>query len=329
MTDLLTVRELALDYITPRGAVRALDGADLVLGRGTTLGIVGESGSGKTTLGMAVGRLLPTNIRRATGELLFDSRSILDLEDQELRSVRRNDLGFVFQNPMTALDPTMRIGRQVGRAIGKGADEPEVHPLLRKVGLPDAGRVAGSYPHQLSGGMAQRVAIGIAIARDPRLLIADEPTASLDASLRDQILSLLVSLRDLNGASIVLLSHELRVIGRYCDTIAVMYGGRVVEYGKSAAVFGRPAHPYTSALLAAAPGRERPGDVLEPIRGAPPVLTGRSPNCAFSPRCGWAIERCRVERPETRIVDGRSVLCHRSEEVLAAGAPMAELADLS
>ena len=325
MSDLLSVSELALDYVTPRGAVRALDGANLTLGRAVTLGIVGESGSGKTTLGMAVGRLLPTNIRRATGELLFDGRSVLDLEDDELRSMRRNDLGFVFQNPMTALDPTMRIGRQVGRAIGGGARVDDVHALLRKVGLPDVDRVARSYPHQLSGGMAQRVAIGIAIARNPRLLIADEPTASLDASLRDQILTLLVSLRDLNGTSIVLLSHELRVVGRYCDFVAVMYGGRVVEYGESAAVFGRPAHPYTRALLAAAPGRERPGDVLEPIRGAPPVLTGRAQNCAFSPRCSWAVERCRAERPETRPVADRWVVCHRSEEVLDAEARTAGL----
>ena len=318
MSGLLSVRDLALDYVTPRGMVRALDGANLELGGGVTLGIVGESGSGKTTLGMAVGRLLPDNVQRANGELLFEGRSVLDLDDAELRSVRRDDLGFVFQNPMTALDPTMRIARQVSRAIGSGAREPEVHALLEKVGLPDVERVARSYPHQLSGGMAQRVAIGIAIARNPRLLIADEPTASLDASLRDQILTLLVSLRDLYGTTIILLSHELRVIGRYCDYVAVMYGGRVVEYGKSASVFGKPAHPYTRALLAAAPGRERPGDVLEPIPGAPPVLTGRAPNCAFSPRCNWAVERCRVERPETRPVADRAVVCHRSEEVLAA-----------
>jgi peptide/nickel transport system ATP-binding protein len=318
MKDLLSVHDLELDYVTPRGIVRALDGATLKVGRAVTLGIVGESGSGKTTLGMAVGKLLPTNLRRAKGELLFEGRSVLDLEEAALRALRRNDLGFVFQNPMTALDPTMRIMRQVSRALGAAASGRGVRDLLAKVGLPDVERVARSYPHQLSGGMAQRVAIAIAIARNPRLLIADEPTASLDASLRDQILSLLVSLRELYGTSIVLLSHELRVVGRYCDDVAVMYGGRVVEYGRSAAVFGRPAHPYTRALLAAAPGKERPGDVLEPIRGAPPVLTGRAPNCAFSPRCQWALERCRAERPETRAVDARDVVCHRSEEVLAA-----------
>ena len=320
MSALLHVRGLAITFETPKGPVRALDGVDLDLGSAQSLGIVGESGSGKSTLGLAIGRLLPLNSRREGGDLMIGGDSVFDLADAEIRGLRRRDIGFVFQNPMTALNPTMRVGKQMARALGKGAGRAQVHALMGRVGLPEPVRVARSFPHQLSGGMAQRVAIGMAIARDPRLLVCDEPTASLDASIRDQILDLLLSLPSQIGASVIILSHDLRAIAKHCDAVAVMYGGRVVEYGTSRDVFDTPCHPYTRALMAAAPGAEGSDGMLEPIPGFQPVLRERSELCAFEPRCGWAIDRCNSERPETRIVADQTVLCHRAGEVAADSA---------
>jgi peptide/nickel transport system ATP-binding protein len=313
----VAARELALEYRTRGGAVRALDGADLAIGGAATLGIVGESGSGKTTLGMAIGRLLPASAARAGGDLTISGRSVFGLTKRELRRLRRERLGFVFQNPMTALDPTMRVARQLERASGSSLDVPRREALLARVGLKEAGRVARSYPHELSGGMAQRVVIALAIARGPSLLIADEPTSALDATVRDEVLDLLIGLKRELGTRLVLMSHELRVVAARCDEIAVMYGGRVVEHGAARRLFERPRHPYTMALLLAAPGRERPGQRVAPIPGTPPLLRQASPGCAFAARCAFATEQCRAERPRPRDYDGRTILCHRAEEIAA------------
>ena len=311
---LLQVDDLAIDYDMPHGpGHRALDGATLTLRPAEVLGVVGESGCGKTTLALAIGRLLADTARRASGDLRVNGCSVFGLDAAGLRELRRRVLGFVFQNPMSALDPTMRVGRQVALASGGQQD---VQQLLTRAGLQDLDRVVRSFPHQLSGGMAQRVVIAMAIARRPRLVVADEPTASLDAGLRDQILSLLVSLRDLTQAGIVLVGHELRAIGRHSDSLAVMYAGRVVEHGAASVVFGHPAHPYTAALLAVAPGHERHGESLRAIPGSPPVLNGRIEACAFSPRCAFAVPQCSRLRPEPREVAGRWVVCHRAEFVL-------------
>lgn len=318
MTALLVAEDLTIDYITPRGTVRALDGATLTLEPGTSLGLVGESGSGKTTLGMAIGRLLPSYARRVGGDLSIDGRSVFALDNDGITTLRRDRLGFVFQSPMAALDPTMRIGRQVSFSLGDRARGDDVFTLLRKVGLADVEHVARAYPHELSGGMAQRVVIAMAIARRPSLIVADEPTASLDASIRDQILDLLMALKEEAGAAFILLSHEMSVVARYCDMIAVMYGGRVVEHGPSADVLNQPTHPYTRALLEAAPGKERAGQRLSPIPGVPPVLSGPSAGCSFAPRCRWAEDLCHRTRPMARDVARRITVCHRAEAVAEA-----------
>jgi len=311
---LLEVTDLVIEFVDASGAAhRALDGATLSVRTGEVLGLVGESGSGKSTLGLAVGRLLADNAGRPGGDLKVNGRSVFELDDAAMRELRRRTLGFVFQNPMVALDPTMRVGKQVALAAGSKAP---VRDLLARVGLRDIERVERSFPHQLSGGMAQRVVIAMAIARGPMLLVADEPTASLDATLREQIFALLVSLRDSMKTGVVLLSHELRAVARHCDTVAVMYAGRVVEYGPAPVVFARPAHPYTQALLAVAPGREKLGEVLASIPGAPSALSGRSEHCAFADRCGYAGADCRSLRPELREVEGRSVACHRAGELV-------------
>jgi peptide/nickel transport system ATP-binding protein len=308
-------QNLTVEYHTREGPVRALDGAELALDSRSTIGIVGESGSGKTTLGMAIGRLLPDSSERISGDLLLDGEAVFGLAVEEVRRLRRDRLGFVFQNPMSALDPTMRIGRQLSDAAGEGTAGKTIDERLREVGLPHARRVARSYPHELSGGMAQRVVIAMAIARTPALLIADEPTSALDATVRAEVLSLLTGLKDRFNTGVVLLSHELLVVATHCDEVAVMYAGRVVENGNASLVFERARHPYTMALMQAAPGRERPGQLIQPIKGLPPLLREASRGCAFAPRCTFANDRCRSERPEPRSFDGRTILCHRAEEI--------------
>ena len=254
MTPVVDIRDLVVSYATDDGVTRAVDGVCLSIARGESVGIVGESGSGKSTLGMAIGRLLAPNATLEAGDIVFDGRSVGRCDAAELRALRRHSLGFVFQNPMSALDPTMRIGRQVALAIGGEPEAAAICALLERVGLDDAPSVARRFPHELSGGMAQRVVIGLAIARRPALLIADEPTASLDASIQGLILDLLLALCRDTGTSLVILSHDLRMVARRCRRVAVMYGGRVVEAGDSREVFAAPAHPYTRALIRAAAG---------------------------------------------------------------------------
>jgi oligopeptide/dipeptide ABC transporter ATP-binding protein len=211
---------------------------------------------------------------------------------------------------MTALDPTMRVGRQAGLLIGERHDSHAVHELLSRARLGDPKQVATKFPHELSGGMAQRVVIALAIARKPSVVIADEPTASLDASIKGAILELLMALGTDTGASLVIMTHDLRSVARRCDRMAVMYGGRIVEAGASSDVFERPTHPYTQALIHAQAGNERPGDRLHTIAGVPPLLRQRATSCAFAPRCPYAQDLCRTERPHERQLGDRRVACH-------------------
>ena len=227
----------------------------------------------------------------------------------------------VFQSAMNALNPVMTVGDQIvdtivsHRAMNERKARQRAEELFRIVGI-DPSRLR-SYPHELSGGMAQRVVIAMAIARRPKLIVADEPTASLDASIRDRVMETLRRLRDETGSSLLILSHDLRMVARHADRMAVMYGGRIVEIGESASIFQHPAHPYTRALIAAASGNERPGERLTPIPGSPPVLTGRLEKCPFEPRCTERAEICAEKRPEERPIASRGVVCHFAERVLA------------
>ncbi|TDE49750.1 ABC transporter ATP-binding protein [Nonomuraea mesophila] len=307
--SLLSVRNLVIDY----AETRALDGADLDVAPGEKVGLVGESGSGKSTLGSAVGRLLPRTARRTGGEVLVAGEPVFDLPPAALRRLRRRHLGFVFQDPIGSLDPTMRVGAQLRLVLGRGAD---VNPHLERVRLDDP-RVARAYPHQLSGGMAQRVAVAMAMAASPELLVADEPTAALDSQVREEVLNVVFSLAADAGTSLLWLSHDLPAVARRCDRVAVMYGGRVVEHGPAREVLGKPGHPYTAALAGSAPAAAAHGARLEPVPGRPPVLTGPSPGCAFAPRCALAVDRCHHERPGPVRVRDQDVLCHRAGEVTA------------
>ncbi|WP_433509349.1 ABC transporter ATP-binding protein [Nonomuraea sp. CA-143628] len=312
MSALLEVDGLEVDY----GTARALDGADLRVAAGEAVGVVGESGSGKSTLGAAIGRLLPRQAVVAAGTVRVAGEPVLDLPPTALRRLRGQRLGFVFQDPIASLDPTMRVGAQlrlVLRAHGRKIDA-DVAFHLGRVKLDDP-RVAAAYPHQLSGGMAQRVAIALAMAASPELLVADEPTASLDSQVREEVLNVVFALARQAGTSIVWLSHDLPAVARRCDRVAVMYAGRVVETGPAADVLGDPVHPYTAALARSAPAVAVPGVRLEPVPGRPPVLTGPSPGCAFAPRCPFAEDRCATERPEPIRVGAKDVLCHRAAEL--------------
>jgi len=317
MSELVQIKDLTIAYQMGQAAIYAVDQVTLDIKQGETIGIVGESGSGKSTLGMAIGKLLSQNAVVEAGQITIGSDQVQDCSGEELRRIRRDRLGFVFQNPMTALDPTMRIDKQVSLAFARKSTPDERLSLLRRSGLENAEQVAKSYPHELSGGMAQRVVIALSIARNPELIIADEPTASLDASIQDKILDLMIQLRDEAGASMVLLSHDLGMVAKRCDRVAVMYGGRIVEIGNSKSVFEDPKHPYTRALIKAAAGNEKPGERLEPIGGVPPVLRTSSTYCAFADRCGFAKDICFSKRPETHSEEGVMVTCHFEAKQLA------------
>lgn len=314
MTARIQVADLRISYGSGDDSVCAVDGVTLTVAAGESLGIVGESGSGKTTVGMAIGKLLAPSARFDGGDILVDGQSVLRSSSEQLRALRRDKLGFVFQNPMTALDPTMRVGRQAGLLLGAKSDSAAVYELLARGRLPDPQQVATKFPHELSGGMAQRVVIALAIARNPSVVIADEPTASLDASIKGAILELLMTLGSDTGASLIIMSHDLRGVARRCDRIAVMYGGRVVESGASSDVFNSPCHPYTQALVSAQAGNEKPGERLQTIPGVPPLLRQSANHCPFSPRCAYTQEICRTVRPVDVPLSDRRVACHFATE---------------
>jgi peptide/nickel transport system ATP-binding protein len=316
MTAAIEVDDLVMDYRSTRGEARALDGATLSVSPGEILGVVGESGSGKSTLAGAIGRLPIPHLHRISGEVIVDGSRIFALDEKDLRRLRSTQLAYIFQDPVAALDPTMTIGRQIDLALDRRRQT--ASEALTGMGLGDIPRILRSYPHEVSGGMAQRVAIAMAMARKPACVIADEPTAALDASIKMQILDLLAQHCRDRGAALVILSHDLHAIRTYADNVAVMYGGRVVETGPTTKVFDRPVHPYTRALLRSSVGRERIGERVAPIPGAPQAHRGRLDACAFEPRCAFAGPICAQVRPEGRQFGGVTALCHRAEEILMA-----------
>jgi ABC-type dipeptide/oligopeptide/nickel transport system ATPase component len=260
MTAILDLQDATVEYATRGTLVRALDAATLRVEPGETVGIVGESGSGKSTLGLLCGRLLPANATVTATHAFVDGSALLDLDRDGIRRLRRDCLGFIPQDPVAALDPTMRIGRQLALALrGLPNDEPSLIARLESVRIREPERVLRLFPHQISGGMAQRVVIAMTMARSPRLLVADEPTAALDSNVRAEVAKLVFGLAADAGATVLWLSHDLRSVGRWCDRVVVMYGGTVVEDGPAAQVLQHPQHPYTVSLAAADPARATPG----------------------------------------------------------------------
>lgn len=317
MTFTVEISDLVLEFGSGTKTVRALDGVNLDARQGEIIGIVGESGSGKSTAGFAIGRLMPEGVSPESGSVTALGEDMWSLSQDKLRSMRRNDIRYVFQDPLTTLDPTKRIGWQLKHAFEPKLSDEQVHAALAEVGLPDPERVAHSWPHELSGGMAQRAVIAHALIGSPKIIIADEATSALDASIRTRILEVLRDRARERGITLLLLSHDLRAMQMFCDRVAVMYGGQVVEFGPSKGLFAAPAHPYTKALLGATAGHEAYNERLETIPGIPPLLRGPSPGCPFDARCTHArAGLCDSTRPKTEYCEKDwAVMCHVWEEL--------------
>ncbi|MER7005476.1 ABC transporter ATP-binding protein [Dactylosporangium sp. NPDC000555] len=306
-TPLLEVRDLRLSYRTERGLVRAVDGVSLTVDRGETLGLVGESGCGKTAFARAVMGLVPASAAERGGSVVFEGEDLLTLDDKAMRKMMGAQIAMVFQSPLTSLNPVMRIGTQIieslrlHRSLTKAEARATAADLLRSVHIADPGGTLRRYPHQLSGGMRQRVIIAIALACGPKLLLADEPTTALDVTVQAQILDLLAELRRERGMATVLVSHDLGVVATRTDRIAVMYAGKIVEYGPTPALFHQTRMPYTKALLGSIPRLDAKGRrPLNTIPGRPPSLLEPGPGCRFAPRCAYAQPRCLAEEPPLR-----------------------------
>jgi oligopeptide transport system ATP-binding protein len=302
---LLQVRNLTTRFNSERGRLTAVDQVSFDVRAGETVAIVGESGSGKSVTALSVMRLIPSPPGRIeAGEVLFEGKDLLKVDDAEIRAIRGNRIAMIFQEPMSSLNPALSVGLQVAEPVNLHRGSPwakayaAAQELLGRVRIPDAGRRLASFPHQYSGGMRQRVMIAMALACQPRLIIADEPTTALDVTVQAQILDLIKELTRETGSSLLLITHDLGVVARYADRVAVMYGGRIVETAPARVLYKDPRHPYTLGLMASVPRLD--GDVgrrLVPIDGQPPDLAELPPGCAFSPRCRIASEPCRTARP--------------------------------
>ncbi len=301
---LLEVADLRTQFRTPRGLVRAVDGVSLTLERGRTIGIVGESGSGKTVLSRSIMGLLPRSNTIRTGSIRYEGREIIDFGPDEMRPLWGAEMAMVFQDPMTSLNPVVRIGRQITESLrlhlnmSKSQAEETGIALLSSVGIPEPAQRMREYPHQLSGGMRQRITIAIALACGPRLLMADEPTTALDVTVQAQILDLLNEQQAERHMAMVLVTHDLGVVAGRTDEIAVMYGGKVVEQAPTADLFANVRMPYTEALLGSIPKIDQPSHTrLLAIGGRPPDLVNPPTGCNFAPRCSYAQDRCYAEEP--------------------------------
>ena len=307
-STVLELRDLNVAFTTNDGLVRAVQDINLTVAEGETLAIVGESGSGKSQTFLATMGLLARN-GRAQGAAVFGGRNLLEMNRAELDDVRGSDIAFIFQDPMTALNPSLTLARQLTEVLEahrkldtKRARQVAID-MLTTVGIPDAEQRIDAYPHQLSGGMRQRAMIAMALLCAPKVLIADEPTTALDVTLQAQILHLFGELKRDSGASIVLITHDLGVVAALAERVAVMYAGRIVETGAVFDIFERPRHPYTRALLDSTPRPDIGGDLLTPIAGSPPNLQRLPRGCAFQPRCPAAVDLCTRERPTFEALD--------------------------
>lgn len=320
MSPIIEVENLAVEIDTPRGLLKAVRGISFSIDAGQGVGIVGESGSGKSLTLKAVLDLLPTNARVSSGKIVVDGVDTLSLSKVERRKVLSNAIGIVFQDSMTALNPVIPIGDQVAEVpryrLGMSPQEAKTQALelLEKVGIADGEQRYGLYPHQLSGGLRQRVAIAIALSGNPRVLFCDEPTTALDVTIQAQVLRLIDQLRQKNGTSLVLITHDLAVVNEVCDDIHVMYAGKFVESGKVETTFNTASHPYTYALLKSVPDPDQTVHRLVSISGEPPNLTQPVVGCSFAPRCFAAQEQCLQSEPTLASVSGHAAACFRSSE---------------
>jgi oligopeptide transport system ATP-binding protein len=300
VASLLEVRELKTTFQTAAGLVRAVDGVSWSIEPGETVALVGESGCGKSVSALSVMRLVSEPAGHIeSGQILYKGRDLLRLSEAEMRGVRGREIAMVFQEPMTSLNPVLTIGRQLTEGLeihlrmGPAAAKTRAMELLGMVGIPDAERRLAQYPHHFSGGMRQRMMIAMALACNPSLILADEPTTALDVTIQAQILELMRDLSRRLGVAMLIITHNLGVVARYADRVNVMYAGRIIERGTAAEIYARPRHPYTLGLLRSVPRLDEPMRAkLDPIEGQPPDLTRLPPGCAFAPRCAYRVERC-------------------------------------
>jgi oligopeptide transport system ATP-binding protein len=323
---LLDVRDLSVEFRTPRGVVNAVNGISYTVDAGETLAILGESGSGKSVSAQAVMGIVDSPPGFITGgELRYRGTDLLTLPEKERQAIRGQKIAMIFQDALTALNPVFSVGWQIAEMyrVHRGTSKKEARAkaieLMERVRIPSAAERIDDYPHQFSGGMRQRVMIAMALALDPDVLIADEPTTALDVTVQAQVMDLLADLQRETGMGLILITHDLGVVADVADKIAVMYAGKIVETGPVRDVYRNPAHPYTEGLLASIPRVTQKGGRLDPIEGAPPSLISIPPGCAFHPRCPYVRDRCRTDvPPQYEVTPERRSACHYFTEVLDA-----------
>ena len=312
--SLLDIRNLTIHFQTEDGDVRAVNGISLSVDTGKTLGLVGETGAGKTTTALGVLRLVPEPGKILSGSILYKDRNILEMSEKEVQDLRGNEISMIFQDPMTALNPVMTVGDQIAEVIlrhqdcSKAEAQQRMLAMLDKVGI--STDRAGDYPHQFSGGMKQRIVIAIALACNPKLLLADEPTTALDVTIQAQVMRMVNELKREFGTSMVLITHDLGIVAESCDAVAIMYAGEIVEYGSLEDIFDRPSHPYTIGLFGSIPRLDLDTERLQPIQGLMPDPINLPSGCPFHPRCPKATELCaEINPPAVEIEPGHLVKC--------------------
>ena len=319
--SLLEIKDLTIHYQTEDGDVKAVNGISFAVEQGRTLGLVGETGAGKTTTALGILRLVPEPGKILSGSIIYKDKNILEMSEKEVQDLRGNEISMIFQDPMTALNPVMTVGDQIAEVILRHQDctkaEAQVRmmEMLDKVGI--SSDRAGDYPHQFSGGMKQRIIIAIALACNPKLLLADEPTTALDVTIQAQVMRMVNELKKEFGTSMVLITHDLGIVAESCDAVAIMYAGEIVEYGSLEDIFDRTAHPYTIGLFGSIPRLDIDTERLAPIQGLMPDPINLPEGCPFHPRCPYAREACHQERPaHVEITPGHFVKCLRAAEKL-------------
>ncbi len=319
----LAVKDLKVEYYSDGQTVHAVNGISFTLEKGKTLGLVGETGAGKTTVAKSILRILPDfGCKIKNGAIEMEGKDLLSLSEEEMRQIRGNNIAMIFQDPMTALNPVETVGDQISEVVKLHNDvdaagaRKRAEEMLEIVGIPK--ERYEEYPHQFSGGMKQRVVIAIALACNPDLLLADEPTTALDVTIQAQVLELIDELRKKFNSSMILITHDMGVVATTCDDVAIVYAGNIVEIGNKEQIFHHPSHPYTIGLFGAIPSMSGDDEWLHPIEGLPPDPTNLPKGCSFSPRCPYATDRCREEGPVERkkTPDGHSVYCYNLEDVL-------------
>ena len=316
--SLLEIKDLTIHFQTEDGDVKAVNGISFAVEQGKTLGLVGETGAGKTTTALGILRLVPEPGKILSGSILYKGRNILDMTDAEVRDLRGNEISMIFQDPMTALNPVMTVGDQIAEVILRHQDctkaeaQQRMMEMLDKVGI--SSDRAGDYPHQFSGGMKQRIIIAIALACNPKLLLADEPTTALDVTIQAQVMRMVNELKREFGTSMLLITHDLGIVAESCDAVAIMYAGEIVEYGSLEDIYDHTAHPYTIGLFGSIPRLDLDTERLQPIQGLMPDPVNLPSGCPFHPRCPYATVECWETRPEHReITPGHLVKCLHPE----------------